>query len=113
MNTYEGIKKTVQVSIFVVELLSSGGNNLMASNLVEDGSNATKKIHRYILTHLLLHEPFPAIALSSPYSQKLGVSSKKNGIFWEFFPKWRGGGSSQFPNLLYNYQVIFGMPNSS
>ena len=41
-----------------------------------------------------------------------GDSFKKNGIFWEFFPK-RGGGSPHFPKLLYNYQVIFDMPNSS
>ena len=32
----------------------------------------------------------------------LDVQSKKDGIFWEFFPK-----------LLENYQEIFGMPNAS
>ena len=37
---------------------------------------------------------------------------KKPDIIWEFFPTW-GGGSSQIPKLFVNYQVIFGMPNSS
>ena len=37
--------------------------------------------------------------------------NKKNGIFWEFFPK-GGGGSSQFPKLLQINQVILGMPKS-
>ena len=31
--------------------------------------------------------------------QILGESTKKNSLFWEFFPK-RGGGSPQFPKLL-------------
>ena len=34
---------------------------------------------------------------------------KKEGIFWEFFPK-GGGGSSQFPKLFYIYRFIFCMP---
>ena len=33
---------------------------------------------------------------------------KKNGIFWEFFPK--GGGASQFPKLFYIYRFIFCIP---
>ena len=45
------------------------------------------------------------------HKKTLRYALKKNDIIWEFFPTW--GGSSQIPKLFVNYQVIFGMPNSS
>ena len=40
----------------------------------------------------------------------LGGTSKKTVFFGNFS---QNGGGPHFPKLLYNYQVIFGMPNSS
>ena len=40
----------------------------------------------------------------------LGTRSEKNGIMWEKFSNWGGGGLTQTHFLMSIYQVIFGMP---
>ena len=58
----------------------------------------------------------PHLSFNDLKQKEIEINTKgglpKKTVFFGNFSQ-NGGGSPQFPKLLYNYQVIFGMPNSS